>query len=124
MAVLLDEVRPDVERRSAPSRAVVGLGLGLCLAAVLIVLLTAEKGPEGRILVDRPAESWPQLWGYDHWIATVQIVTLIATSAFLAHFVLWTRRHGRLHPASGLARWRRLPAAQKGFQVASRVIFR
>jgi hypothetical protein len=97
VAVLLDEVRPDVERRPVPSRAIAGVGLALAVA--LIVLLTAEKGPEGRILVDRPAESWPQMWGYDHWIGTVQIVTLVATSAFGAHFVLWSRRHGRLHPA-------------------------
>jgi hypothetical protein len=97
VAVLVDEVRPDVERRPVPFRAIAGVGLGL--AVVLVVLLTAETGPEGRILVDRPAESWPQLWGFDHWIPTVQIVTLIATSAFGAHFLLWSRRHARLHPA-------------------------
>ena len=97
MAVLTDEVRPGVERRPVPFRALAGVTVGL--AVVLIVLLTAEKGPEGRILADRPAESWPQLWDYDHWIPTVQIATLIATSLFLAHFLLWTRRHGRMHPA-------------------------
>lgn len=97
MAVLVDEVRPDVERRPVPFRVIAGVGLGLVV--VLIVLLTAEKGPEGRILTDRPAPEYPQLWGYDHWIPTVQIATLIATCTFLAYFVAWSRRNDRLHPA-------------------------
>lgn len=97
MVVLVDEVRPDVERRPVPFRVIAGVGLGLVV--VLIVLLTAEKGPEGRILTDRPAPEYPQLWGYDHWIPTVQIATLIATCSFLAYFVGWSRRNDRLHPA-------------------------
>lgn len=102
MAVLSDEVRPgdSGEQSRRPVRRPLAIaGLGVALAVVLIVLITAEKGPEGRILADRPVESYPQLWGYDHWITTVQIATLIATSAFLAYFVLASRRNGRLHPA-------------------------
>jgi hypothetical protein len=97
MAVLADEVRRDVSRRPAQPLAIVGLGAAAAL--VLIVLITAEKGPEGRIRVDRPVESYPQLWGYDHWIPTVQIATLIASTLFLAYFLVWSRRHGRLHAA-------------------------
>ncbi|MBA3745053.1 spirocyclase AveC family protein [Sporichthya sp.] len=77
--------------------AIAGFGVGAAL--ILIVLITAEKGPEGRILVDRSVEAYPQLWGYDHWITTVQVATLIASSLFLAYFVLASRRNGRLHPA-------------------------
>ncbi len=101
MALLTDEVRPD-DARNKTRRPVSPLAIaGLAGAAtlVLIVLLTAKKGPEGRILADRPVESYPQLWGYDHWITTVQIATLIATCSFLAYFVLWSRRNARLHPA-------------------------
>ncbi len=97
MALLTDEVRPGVARRPASAVAIAGIGTAAALAVV--VLITAEKGPEGRIAVDRPAEPYPQLWGYDHWIAGVQIATLVASSLFLAHFVLWSRRHGQLHPA-------------------------
>jgi hypothetical protein len=97
VAVLTGEVRPDVSRRPANPLAIAGLGVAAVLAA--IVLLTAEKGPGGRIVADRPVEEYPQLWGYDHWIATVQIATLLASTVFLAHFVAWSRRNRRLHPA-------------------------
>ncbi|GAA0602785.1 hypothetical protein GCM10009547_00260 [Sporichthya brevicatena] len=98
MAVLAEEVRPDVTRRPVPKPRLI-LGAAAAGALVLTILMTAKKGPEGRILADRPAETWPQLWGYDHWISTVQIATLIATTSFLAYFTVWSRRNARLHPA-------------------------
>lgn len=102
MAVLTDEARPDRSGDQEPRpvrRPLAIAGLGVAAPLFAIVLITAEKGPEGRILVDRPAESYPQLWGFDHWISTVQVATLIATSLFLAYFVIASRRTGRLHPA-------------------------
>lgn len=97
MAVLLDTARPGVARR--PARAHVLLGLG-ATAVVALVLAGAQRGPAGRILASRPVpESHPALWGFDHWIALVQIATLVATSLFLGWFLLWSRRHGRPHPA-------------------------
>jgi len=97
VAVLTDEVRPDVSRRPVSPLAIASLSAAAVLA--LLVLLTAESGPEGRVLADRPVAAYPQLWGYGHWIATVQIATVIASTLFLLHFVLWSRRHARLHPA-------------------------
>jgi hypothetical protein len=98
VAVLTAEVRPDAQPRPA-RRPLALVGLAVAVALVVVVLVTAKKGPEGRILTDRPAEEWPQLWGYDHWIPTVQIATLIATCSFLVYFVGWSRRNDRLHPA-------------------------
>ncbi len=102
MATLTDEVRPGPSPRGdrRPARRPLAIaGIGAVVALIVIVLINAEKGPEGRILTDRPAEAWPQMWGYDHWIPTVQIATLIATCSFLAYFAVWSRRHHRLHPA-------------------------
>jgi hypothetical protein len=97
VVTLANEVRPEAAR--GPARPLAIATLGAACALVTVVLLTAEHGPGGRILADRSVESYPQLWGYHHWITTVQIATLIASSLFLTHFVLWSRRHGRLHPA-------------------------
>jgi hypothetical protein len=101
VAVLTAEVRPGpAESDRRPVRRPFAIaGLGAATALLLIVLIAAEKGPEGRILADRPAPEYPQLWGYDHWITTVQVATLVATCSFLAYFLLWSRRHQRLHPA-------------------------
>lgn len=84
--------------RTVGPRALTAGLLGVALT--VLVLAPANKGPEGRILVDRPVpEPRPQLWGVDHWMTIVQIATVIASGLFLAAFVLWSRRHGRLHPA-------------------------
>jgi hypothetical protein len=95
VVAVADAVRPDVARR--PARGAVPAALGTAL--ILLVLVTAKHGPEGRILVDRPVpEAHPQLWGFHHWLTVVQIATLVASGAFLAVFVARSRREGRLHP--------------------------
>jgi hypothetical protein len=100
VAVVLDTARPGVARRPAPTPVLIGLGAASALLVLVLVLATAQRGPGGRILTTRPVpESHPSLWGFDHWIALVQIATVIATSLFLAWFGVWSRRHGRLHPA-------------------------
>jgi hypothetical protein len=97
VATLLGDARPEVSRRPVPARTIATLTA--VAVVLLVVLLTAERGPQGHLLADRPVQSYPQLWGYDHWIATVQVATLIASGLFLTYFVLASRRHGRLHPA-------------------------
>lgn len=101
MVDVAQATRPDVAPR--PVRAIGArrvAALAATAALTVGVLATAKTGPEGRILVDRPVtEPHPQLWGVDHWMTIVQIATVIATSLFLAYFVMWSRRHARMHPA-------------------------
>jgi hypothetical protein len=96
VVAVAETVRPDVARR--PVRLAVPAVVGTAL--IVLVLVTAKHGPEGRILVDRPVSgAHPQLWGFDQWLTVVQIATLAASGAFLAYFVARSRRAGRLHPA-------------------------
>ncbi|HZE66898.1 MAG TPA: spirocyclase AveC family protein, partial [Sporichthyaceae bacterium] len=98
MATVLDAARPGVLRRPVHPRAFAVVGAATAL--VVFVVLSADRGPEGSIRTVRPVpEAHPSLWGFTHWIALVQIATLVATSLFLAWFLIWSRRHGRLHPA-------------------------